>query len=615
MQRVRGNFRTMSKKPKIKKIKQRQSNIWLAIGLITLISVGIYYNSLNAPFIFDDISKIVNNPDIKNLKIIKSRLIYPYGKYKKWERNDPSRPLIYFTFALNYHFGKLNVFGYHLVNIFFHIVNSVLILFLSQKIILYIYKKEFLLFSFFVSLLFTVHPINIDAVTYIFARSNILATCFYLLSILLFIRTFEINRKLYFFSLVCFILSLASKPIAVTFPAIILVFDYVFLNDFNMSKTIKKMQYHLPFWSILIFYLLFRHFYLGGIGDIDASKDIWPRYFYILTQPYVILRYLQLLFVPIGLCIAHSIVPIKSIFEYKFLLSSLLVIGILMFGWILYKKNVKNSVLILFSILWFFITLLPTSSFFPTAIALSERRLYLPGFGIYFIIMLIFFYRSLNKNIYTIRHNWISICLFAIYICALGVTTYRRNNLYRSPVLIWEDAVAKYPKNPGSIANACMAHHKLGSLYYSNKQYKNVIKEYERIIELDPSSGKICYNEIGSAYYLLGEYNKAIQEYKKVIKLDPNYVDAYNNLGAVYFEINQYRESIKEFEKAIELDPNDADTYRNIGLVYFEGLQDYQKTIFYWQKYLQLNPNASDSNYIRRKIERLKNRKNSIKIK
>ncbi|MBN1383694.1 MAG: hypothetical protein JW983_02270, partial [Elusimicrobia bacterium] len=107
----------------------------IAIGIIFLATTVVYYNSLHVPFLLDDIAKIVNNPDIKNLSNLKTKLIYPYSKNKVYERNDPSRPVVYFTYALNYYFGKLNTFGYHLFNIIIHVFNAILLFFLTKKII------------------------------------------------------------------------------------------------------------------------------------------------------------------------------------------------------------------------------------------------------------------------------------------------------------------------------------------------------------------------------------------------------------------------------------------------------------------------------------------------
>ena len=109
---------------------------WCAIGIIVFATAIAYYNSLKVPFILDDIGKIVENPDIRELGNLKTKLIYPYNKeYHNFNRNDPSRPITYFTIALNYHFGKLNPFGYHLVNLVIHILNAILVFFLTKKIL------------------------------------------------------------------------------------------------------------------------------------------------------------------------------------------------------------------------------------------------------------------------------------------------------------------------------------------------------------------------------------------------------------------------------------------------------------------------------------------------
>ena len=132
-------------------------NRWVPILILLAVAVIIYSNTLNSPFISDDLLKIVKNPDIKQLSNIRTKLIYPYAtedKDSNYNRNDPSRPLTYLTFMLNYRFGKLNPFGYHLLNVLLHAFNAVLIFFLTKIILLYIYKKDSDIFSFLVALFF-----------------------------------------------------------------------------------------------------------------------------------------------------------------------------------------------------------------------------------------------------------------------------------------------------------------------------------------------------------------------------------------------------------------------------------------------------------------------------
>src|SRR3989339_85736 len=206
----------------INSMKKLLKSNWFAVGLVIIATIIVYHNSLNAPFIFDDIPKIVENPDIQKLSNLKTKLIYKYNEqYHNFKRNDPSRPLVYLTFTLNYYFGKLNPFGYHLFNLIIHIFNAILVFFLAKKIISVIYEKGstplenvnnkiggkpcganggskspfcnnvrelysltgLTLFPFLVSLLFAIHPINTNTVTYIFSRSDLLANMFYISNI------------------------------------------------------------------------------------------------------------------------------------------------------------------------------------------------------------------------------------------------------------------------------------------------------------------------------------------------------------------------------------------------------------------------------------------------
>lgn len=601
-------------------------NIWIKISLITFITIGIYYNSLNVPFIFDDARKIVKNPDIKKLSNIKTKLIYPYNKkYKIFNRNDPSRPLTYLTFILNYHFGKLNTFGYHLFNILIHIFNSILIFLLTKKILFYTYKESADILPLFVALLFAVHPINTNVVTYIFARSGSLATMFYFLSLLFFIKTFEGNKKIYILSLFSCVLSFLSKPTAVSFPAIVLIFDYIFLSNYKIQKVIEKKYYHIPFWFILIGYLLFRYSYLGGIGDIetDVSTRV-PGYAYLLTQTNIIVKYIKSLVIPTRLSIDHSINLARTIFEFRILYSILLIAGIFLFTWKSYKKKTDWSKIIVFGILWFFITLSPTSSFFPTTSYMDDKRVYLPGFGAYLLIALLYFRIFCRGITYNKKSRQILLCLMGIHVSILGAATINRNRIYQSPFLIWQDVVAQYPTNKRAYVS-------LGALYHNRHEFNKALQAYKKALELDPRC-TLVYNDLGNLYHVSGEYDKAFQAYEKALQINPNDARAYNGLGLLYHALKKYDNASGAFQKAVELYPDFADAHYNLGYLYMklnkdtQAIQEYRRTIaldpdfleahkyigvLYWkqkkfkearQEYLKILELEQSDVYVRRQI-------------
>jgi len=604
-------------KRKNNKQKTEKTKTWIFAILLGLIIIGIYHNSLNAPFIYDDKPKIVENPDIKKLSNIKTKLIYPYSKHKSFKRNDPSRPLTYLTFTLNYHFGKLNPFGYHLFNILLHIFNSILIFLLTKRILFYTYKESSDLLPIFVALLFAVHPINTNVVTYTFARSDALAVLFYLLSLLFFIKTFEGSKKAYILSVFFCVLSFSSKPIAVTLPAMLLIFDYIFLSQYEIRRVMEKKYYHLAFWVILIGYLLFRYFYLGGIGDVESDAPLKvPRYPYLLTQTYVLVQYIKSLIIPTGLCIMHWVKLAKTIFEFKVLYSIFFIAGIFLITWKVYKKKTNWSKIVLFCVLWFFITLSPTSSFFPTTAYMDDKRLYLSGLGFYLAIGFAYFSFYCKATTYSKKSKQILLSIMAIYISLLGVATYKRNQLYRNPVLVWQDVIARYPNSSKAYNNLGLlyknqkkydeaireyqrtlninpnyaeAHTNLGVLYHEQKRYDEAIQEYQKALSVDPNDAE-AYNNLGVSYHVQKRYDKAIQSYQDALATNPDYADAYNNLGVLYYEQKRYGEAIQEYQKALDINPDYAKAHNNLGVAYKE-LKRYDEAIEQYQKALSINPN------------------------
>jgi tetratricopeptide (TPR) repeat protein len=583
----------MNKKKEEK--KNRRNKVWLSIIILVLVTFGVYSNSLNAPFIFDDIHKIVNNPDIKKLSNLPEKLIYPYSKeHKTFNRNDPSRPLVYLTYTLNYHFGKLNPFGYHLVNVFLHVFNVILMFFLTKKIILYVYKNNSYLFPFLVSLLFAVHPVNIDAVTYTFARSGVLATLFYILSLICFTKILEKGKRFCYFSLslLFFILALASKPIAVTLPAIILFFDYIILSNYDINKVKTRKYYHIILWIILITYLIYRYFYLGGFGDIEISSEIrLSRYPYLIIQPYIILKYFKLLLFPSGLCIYHYIMPSSNIFKPQILISILVVVSIFVFTFINYKKRKFESKLIIFSILWFFITLSPSSTIFPTAIVLSERRLYLSGYGFYLLMIFLYFFVVIRTK----KNNYIYYPII-LYIATLSVFTIKRNKLYQEPAIMWQEAIFEYPQN-------FMAHLYLGNIYKEKKEYSNAIPEFQKALYIIQNEDQQQYEKLYNFHEILGwlykeqnEYIKAIEEYQQAIVLNPENYKAHNNLGLLYYYQKDYTKAMQAYKKAINLNPENVNAYANLGLLYHEQ-KEYIKAIQKYQKAINIDPDSFKFHY------------------
>ncbi len=311
----------------------------------------------------------------------------------------------------------------------------------------------------------------------------------------------------------------------------------------------------------------------------------------------------------------YYIKPVIIILKFQNFLSILLIIGLSTAVYKLYKKKSAISKIALFSILWFFITLSPTSSFFPTTLPMDIKRLYLPSFGFFLAMVTLCFWTfniSFNNKKENLNCNWISLGLLAIIASFYGVNTYNRNQQYQNPLLLWNDVINKFPNNDNAYINRgelhyrkkrysksiqdfkmatkinfnnAIAHYNLGVLYHEQGNYEKAIQEYKRAIEMKPNYAEAHYN-LAKLYSVLKYHNKAIQEYYKTIKLNYKNAEIYNNIGVAYHEQGNYEKAIQGYKRAIEMKPNYAEAHNNLGALY-NDLKNYNKSIREYEKAIE----------------------------
>lgn len=545
----------------------KQISAFVAILICLYVPFLLYLNTLNLPFVFDDLANIVYNPDIKDLSNLKTKLIYQSGY--GMGQNDPSRPVTYFTFALNYFFGQLNPFGYHLINILIHMGNTVLIYFLTQILFFLFYRVRFFLIPLLVAMLFACHPLQIEVVSYVSGRADGLATFFYLLSLFFFLNIFSIDKKpegpsatglraglyfnlvkkmsFYFLSLIFFVFSFWSKQIGVTLPLMILILEFFLINEekflnSNSSPAVslaqakeglnlfwqeikKRKFYHLGFWILLGFFLIFRYFYFGGLGDrVTDPWDRWTKLTYALTQGFVILNYFRLLLVPYGQCVDHFIEPAKRFLEFRTFISILLLGLGIGAAYYYFKKKQPYFKMIFFGMIWFFIALSPTSSFLPIHDAMTERRIYLPSFGFFLGTLsfcLMIFKVNPNEDFKDKRFLKFFICFFLVIFIFAGLT-WKRNRFYSNPIFLWQEAVQLYPKN-------VRAQYNLGNHYLRMGNLSQASSCFENALQINPKLAE-PHNNLGLIYLQRAQFEKAEESFKKALLIKPGLLEARQNL-------------------------------------------------------------------------------------
>ena len=571
------------RKPEIQAPHDAPASAWkqrvvvVQILLILLLGILAYSNTFDVPFHFDDRESIVKNPSLRDL-----------GNF--W----PPSGLRWFgrlTFALNYYTGGLDVAGYHAVNLSIHLFTALLfyhLLFLTLNTPAMhrmtqgrdnggpALRWRYGFIPFCASLLFVAHPIQTQAVTYIVQRYASLATCMYVLSLVLYVRSR--NSGLlpgaaaktrswvsYGFSILTAVLAMKTKEIALTLPLIVLLYELAFFDGPLRSRLPRLLWFVLP---PLIIPLSAISLDLPGqdlaaaLDDSARAQTSASRLDYLLTQFPVIITYLRFLILPVGQSIDHNQVLRHSFFELPVLLSCAMHLTILGAAGVLIKKArtaaMPHANLIAFGVLWFYITLMVESSIVPIRDVMVEHRLYLPSIGI-FLAAVAGFSAAASRAIDKLRAFRIALGSVLLLAIVLSSATYARNSVWRSKIALWEDAVAKNPA-------ASRPHENLGVAYREQERYDDALREYLIARDLEPLMAENHY-DLGNLYLSLGRSDDAAHEYEWAVRLKPGLPFAHFNLGVYYEGKGRLVDASREFARTAAISPGSPYAHYELGKV------------------------------------------------
>lgn len=359
----------------------------IAFGVIMAMVLIAYANTFTASFHFDDNPSIIENSTIRHitgeniLTILKG-----------------NRPVVYLSIMLNYQLSGLNVIGWHIFNIGTHIINSIFVYLLILWTLTLpsfgkAYAEKAMWMALFGALLFGVHPIQTESVTYIISRSELLATCFYLATVLLFIKGATTGKFGYVIGmLVTSLLSMSSKEWAVTLPALLLLYDYLFIAEGKIKPVLSRWYIYvliaLPWVLVLRNLDLTSKGGAAGVGfNLVSNTGITP-WTYLLTSLNVMWTYIRLLFLPINQNLDYDYPVAKTLFELPTILSFVGHLAVVIASFLLYRK--KGWRLIPFGLAWFYIGLSPVQSVVPVVDVIFEHRAYMPSIGFFLAFIVAF---------------------------------------------------------------------------------------------------------------------------------------------------------------------------------------------------------------------------------
>jgi tetratricopeptide (TPR) repeat protein len=412
---------------------------------------AVYLNSFRGVFQYDDYNVIVDNVGVHS--------------WGAWFAGLPRgiRPLLKFSYTLNWTSG-LGLFGFHLVNVGLHAANAVMLFLLASRI----GGPSVSWFAALLpALLFAVHPVQTEAVTYISGRSVSLMAFLYLGSLLAHLRGRDRGSRLllYLASPVLFLLAVASKEVALTLPFAMILCEAARRERDGWKEALRAQAVH---WGLLAALAVFLLSHAGYARLIDACLDIRGVAANLLTQVHGIGYLLSRLAMPFAMNIDPDLpvyspgspVPLPE----ALLLSALLAAGVV---------GLKHRSMAGFGILWFFLHLLPTNSFIPRLDVANDRQLYLASWGLFLAV-------ASGADLLRGRRGgrWVP-AVAAVLVIALGALTVSRNMVYRSEVALWEDTARKSP-------GKARAWNNLGYAYRQAGRFRDAESAYLRALRLDP---------------------------------------------------------------------------------------------------------------------------------
>ena len=556
--------------------------------LISFATSLAYMNSLDGPFVFDDVHNIKENHRIKidDLSI---------DSLKQAMTDNPTpRPIAYLSFAINYFFSGEHVRGYHITNIVIHAINGILVYLLSLTILAAIYEESagenHFWIALAVGLLFVLHPIQTQSVDYIVQRMTSLSALFYFSAVFCWLKCRTSQRPMRIGVLLgstifFWLLALGTKQFAATLPAAILLLEWIIFQKGKWNKSYLLIVAGALF-LIAIVCFAFKgtdFFKLFTRGYAQREFTLAER---LLTESRVVMHYLSLLIWP-------SPGRLTLIYDFPLSISMFQPIST-MFSWLAILISIGLSIvyarrypLIALSTLWFFLHLVVESTVIPLEI-IYEHRLYLPLFG-FALIFAKSIFDSLNKyNLFMV------VCLCIC--CWYGYWTYERNQVWESKLSLWTDNVAKQPTEPrglASLANekAAIGLHdealqlinraiesepnfqaafvRRGLIQESQNRPALALKDYNHAIAIPQEKRRgIVYDEAftarGDLYRKAGRFDLAEKDLDAALEFNPHHTRAYLARADLFSVTNRPAQAVSDYNQALRLYPDSINANKNL---------------------------------------------------
>ncbi len=478
----------------------------LPSGLILAAVALVYGGALRFGFCWDDLSYVVDNPFIRAISWNNITAIFS----RNFEGNYA--PLHILSYSVEYALWGLNPKGYHLVNVLLHIFNSLFLFILIRKIT---GRQDVALFA---SLIFAVHPIQVENVAWVSEQKSLLAMAFFLPAFYLYVRG-EDSKKVSFYwaSVLLYCLSLLAKVSTISLPILLLLYDFCYRKEFKRRYLINKAPYFIIAGGMSLASIFIQ---TSNRGMFYFKNDPFVTF---LTTVVVVKKYLLNLVLPINLSAYYSLVHTRL--SEPVVLLSLLLTGLLIFGTVYLLRKERQAG---FWAAWFWTAILPNLNIIPLSVVMADRYLYIPMIGASVLLALALFgpVKALVLKRFPKNAVWVY-AASAILVLLLAVMSHERSRIWENNLTLWTDTVTRIQHG-------------------------------------------IPYTNLGASYLEVGNVEEAKKNFEKSIQVMPDYYLAYQDLGRVYLQEKNPARAEECFLKVLSLKPNNPFISATLAEIYSE---------------------------------------------
>ncbi len=528
-------------------------------ALVAGLAALVYLNALDNPFVYDDRATVLDNPSLADLRNWRFVLVYSLF-----------RPLVNVSYALDAAVWGLRPFGFHLTNVVLHALNGWLFFHVARHAYEDSRRRQgqpvdaprAALAAFAGAALWAVHPVMTEAVGYVSGRSEVLCATFFLSAWLLVRRGLVDRRPVRLVAGgVALLAALASREVAVAFPFVFFLYDWLCLGRTAEERRRRVWRWHLPAMSFVVLAAIARLLTLV-FAERPLGDSPWHT---LLTQTTVVVRYLWLLVLPVGQSIVHPVRQVTQVGDPAFLAAATVVAGAVGWAW----RTRRRAPLAALGMGWFLFVLLPSSSAVALRESMAEHRVYLASAGVFLVAGAVFASGAGDgggqRRPPRRRDRGLRLGLAAL-LAVLALLTVERNRVWSDPVRLWAEAAARAPAY-------WEAHYALGDALRDAGRCAEAVDAYRAVLALRPGH-RDAWNNLGICLAESGNPAGARQAFERALAIDPGFARAETNLGNLALMERDPVRARAHFERALALDPRNITARRQLAALFETAFGD-----------------------------------------